>query len=378
MIIGKHDLALKPFRKWRNDRAIRRTCLVMVHGKPDQAILDSVSILNQYRCNGSPSYWLSLLSVEIPFFDSATSLKVTLKRLGFPVVGSGKAALSLSRGSNGTFLATVAVSWPENSKFEYEIPELDRMRKFGAREESFWNATCEERRIVLKKYEYSGCLQDAVESRQPLGHFTGHQQFGKNDFKAKDGVFTPHVSSLALVDTAVQFIQDFTENILDLGTGSGCLLLSVLDAFPCNGYGIDINHGALSLAQENAQLLGIENVSFKYCDYTTQDVSSVFPGVSFSVIICNPPYLPEQLASSFEGFEPKSAVSGGSDGLDMYREIAALCKGSLQVEPGAKLILEAPGNFKHDLITKIFSDLEFCGYGEQDAKGMNRCLVFKF
>jgi len=144
-------------------------------------------------------------------------------------------------------------------------------------------------------------------------------------------------------------------SVLDLGTGSGCLLLAFLSEVPnARGLGIDVNQGAITIAEANARALGLAGrARFRLGDWGT-DLTE-----RFDLILCNPPYIPAGdiagLAPEVARFDPLLALAGGPDGLDAYRRLSdelprlLLPGGTAIVEigagqaPGAGSILAAGG-----------------------------------
>jgi release factor glutamine methyltransferase len=161
------------------------------------------------------------------------------------------------------------------------------------------------------------------ENREPMSHLTGEREFWSLPFKVNSAVLDPRPDSETLVAAAFEYLPDLERaySVLDLGTGSGCLLLAVLrhraKAF---GTGIDVSQEALRIAVQNADNLDLSRrVSF-ICGDWGDTVES-----SFDLILCNPPYITtgemSTLAPEVARYEPRTALDGGDDGLEAYREL---------------------------------------------------------
>lgn len=171
-------------------------------------------------------------------------------------------------------------------------------------------------------------------ARRPVSKILGARAFWHHTFIVSDDVLDPRPDSEILIEAALARLPDgFAGRLIDLGTGSGCLLLSLLaERAQATGLGIDISPAALGVAEANARHLGLEaRVEFRHGDWL-RDLSrdgAKDDGASFSVdmIIANPPYITTQemteLAPEVARFDPTLALHGGADGLDPYRAILA-------------------------------------------------------
>ncbi len=154
----------------------------------------------------------------------------------------------------------------------------------------------------------------------PISHITGNRAFWKHDFRVTPAVLDPRPDTETLIELALQGTPPNT--ILDLGTGSGCILLSLLAEHPkAIGIGTDISNDALEVAGENAATLNLGD----RVTYLQSDWFNAVPG-TFDLIVSNPPYITEtemaELAPDVRNFEPHLALTPGGDGLSAYRKIA--------------------------------------------------------
>lgn len=225
-------------------------------------------------------------------------------------------------------------------------------------------------------------LQEMIEERlehKPLCKILGTKSFYKYDFVVNEDVLSPRPDTEILVETAVEFSKQFSFNkILDMGTGSGCILLSLLGEIPdAVGTGIDISPAALSVARTNAKRLG-------YTDRCRFFNSSWFEdkfdyGRNFDLIVSNPPYIPTKdiagLDEEVKFYDPLTALDGGADGLKDYRRIAEIS--SQLLNDDGFLLLEFGINQSAE-VKKIFLSAGFELVDiKKDLSGKDRCIILK-
>ncbi len=212
--------------------------------------------------------------------------------------------------------------------------------------------------------------------REPLSHILGVREFWSLDFKVNADTLTPRADTETLIETVLkQFSESDEINILDLGTGSGCILLTLLSELTkARGVGVDISEAALTIAKQNAQTLGLsERASFQQGQWAKGVIDK------FDVVVSNPPYIPSKDIEGLEPevaiFEPKLALDGGIDGLDAYRAIAKDLSGLLL--PGGIACFEVGIDQATDvgeiLIGEGFSSLELSA----DLSGIDRIILIK-
>jgi release factor glutamine methyltransferase len=178
-------------------------------------------------------------------------------------------------------------------------------------------------------------LVDRRLAREPVSQITGRRAFYGREFRVTRDTLDPRPETELVVATALE--RPFVK-MLDLGTGTGCILLSCLAGMPfATGTGTDVSEGALAVAAENAETLGLTRRA-RFCR------SDWFAGVTgrFDLITSNPPYIAEGemagLAPEVRDWEPRGALTPGGDGLDAYRAIAAGAGARLMA--GGRLVLE--------------------------------------
>lgn len=183
-------------------------------------------------------------------------------------------------------------------------------------------------------------------SREPISRITGTREFYGRSFLVDDSALDPRPDSETLIEAALALIEKTGRReeplrLLDLGTGMGCILLTLLDELPkARGFGTDLSPAALRLAEANARRLGVaDRASFLASDWL-----DAIHG-EFDLIVSNPPYIAsgeiKRLAPEVAHHDPYLALDGGADGLEAYRRIAAGAarllapKGAILVEIGA-------------------------------------------
>ena len=182
--------------------------------------------------------------------------------------------------------------------------------------------------------EYEIAVQKRAE-HIPLQYIIGEQEFMGLRFKVNSNVLIPRQDTETLVEQVLKIVKPGMK-VLDLCTGSGCVLISVLKNAPeLTGMGSDISKTALLVAKENAKLHEVD------AEWVRSDL---FDNITetFDVIMANPPYIPTgeilSLMPEVRDFEPESALDGGADGLDFYRKIAGQVKDYLN--PGGYVYME--------------------------------------
>jgi release factor glutamine methyltransferase len=213
---------------------------------------------------------------------------------------------------------------------------------------------------------------------QPVSQLLARREFWGLTFRVTADTLTPRPETETLVEQALARIPERTQalRILDLGTGTGCLLLALLHELPrATGLAIDRSAAALAVARVNAAALGLAaRAEFRLGDWMN--------GLSerFDLIVSNPPYIAtsemEQLSAEVARHEPHLALHGGADGLDCYRAIARGLGRCLR--PDGRLLLEI-GAGQADSVVAIFAAAGFASAGRHDdLAGFARCLVLQW
>ncbi len=201
-------------------------------------------------------------------------------------------------------------------------------------ERSYYYVHWEEDITQDAQKEYEIAVQKRAE-HIPLQYIIGEQEFMGLRFKVNSNVLIPRQDTETLVEQVLKIVKPGMK-VLDLCTGSGCVLISVLKNAPeLTGMGSDISKTALLVAKENAKLHEVD------AEWVRSDL---FDNITetFDVIMANPPYIPTgeilSLMPEVRDFEPENALDGGADGLDFYRKIAGQVKDYLN--PGGYVYME--------------------------------------
>ena len=214
--------------------------------------------------------------------------------------------------------------------------------------------------------------------RIPLQHITGEQEFMGLSFQVNEHVLIPRQDTEILVEEAMRHLGDGMR-ILDLCTGSGCILLSLLKySNECEGVGIDISEEALKTARENAEKLGLDAV-FLAGDLfgpLADFVSERTPDRLFDMVVSNPPYIEtaviDTLMPEVRDHEPFCALDGGADGLQFYRRI--LAEAPAHMRRGAVLLFEI-GCGQGEAVARLMQEAGFVQVEVlQDYAGLDRVV----
>jgi release factor glutamine methyltransferase len=188
-----------------------------------------------------------------------------------------------------------------------------------------------ERKLSLSEAKHLSKMVLRRMANEPVSQILGYKEFWSLKFEVSSDVLTPRPDSETVIEAIMKYIQKLTDpiRVLDLGTGSGCLLLALLSQYPnAEGVGVDIKKPAVLLAQKNAERLGLNNRSAFVVSDWGESVDS-----NFDVIISNPPYVStaqiNDLSPEVALYEPRCALDGGLDGLDSYRILFPFTKSTL-------------------------------------------------
>lgn len=210
--------------------------------------------------------------------------------------------------------------------------------------------TNENRTVKLTQYNK---FKKNIQSRKkliPMAYILGYKYFYNLKFQVTKDVLIPRPDTENLIDEAIKTIKQNTDikNIVDIGTGSGCIAITLAKYFPNRQIiATDISPKALSIAKKNAKLCQVNNILFKKGDSLNPFIKNSL--LKNSLIISNPPYLlPRDIKHEIK-FEPKAALIGGKNGLDWYKNFTQLIGKVAQDNLPKVIILE----IHSPLLTKI-------------------------
>ena len=222
---------------------------------------------------------------------------------------------------------------------------------------------------IINKKDYRKFIELALRRQkgEPIAYIVGFKEFWKYKYIVNPDVLIPRPDTEVIVEEALKLIpEDASFKILDIGTGSGCIIISILkERKKCFGVGIDISKKALKVAKINAKMQQIKN-RIKFVNY---DIDKFYFG-KYDIILSNPPYINSfginYLDRDIKNYEPKVALDGGIDGLSCINTV--IKRSSKLLKKKGKLIFEIDSNQlgktrkllnkKDFFINKIAKDLE--------------------
>lgn len=213
--------------------------------------------------------------------------------------------------------------------------------------------------------------------REPMSHIIGRREFWSLSFKVTADTLDPRPDTETVIEAVLEALPDRRASLrlLDFGTGTGCILLSLLSELPeATGVGIDISPAALSVARENSKTLDLRYRAGFVLGHWGQGLEP-----PYDVIVSNPPYIPEGEIDALEDevalYEPRGALAGGIDGLACYRSLAPDIARLLK--PSGIAALEV-GIGQADAVIRILAErgLELLAV-RRDLAGVERCVVVK-
>ena len=223
---------------------------------------------------------------------------------------------------------------------------------------------------IRKKYH------KAVKRRinnEPVAYITGKKDFWSESFLINKSTLVPRPETELLLYKVINYFKKKSINILDIGTGSGCILLSVLKELKYSkGIGIDISKGAIKTAQINCKNLNLLNkAKFKVCDMTK------FNEGKYDLIISNPPYIPSRdlknLSKDITNYEPLVALNGGDDGLDLIKKV--IYKANSLLKRNGLLAIEI-GFQQYKKVSRLLNENGYREMGKEYDYGRNvRCII---
>ncbi|MCP4394066.1 MAG: peptide chain release factor N(5)-glutamine methyltransferase [Alphaproteobacteria bacterium] len=220
-------------------------------------------------------------------------------------------------------------------------------------------------------------------SKEPVYRIIGKREFWSLEFELSEGTLDPRPDSETIVEAVLESIQDKSSslNIIDLGTGTGCLLLSVLSELSnARGIGVDVSENAVETAKKNSMNLGlgdrckIVNSSWENDNFSDVVIDAI--NGRYDIVISNPPYICsqdiERLDEEVKDYDPLKALDGGEDGFDAYRVLVEKSYDILQ--SGGKIFFEV-GIGQSEMLLKMLAEKGFEGCGiKHDLVGIDRCV----
>ena len=228
--------------------------------------------------------------------------------------------------------------------------------------------------ISKKKFNYFNALVMDRAKGKPIAKIIKKKEFWKYEFKILDDVLIPRPDTEIIIEQALKISQHKSKlNLLDIGVGSGCIILSLLkereDFF---GTGIDISNKSITNTRINAELLGVK----KRLRLINSDVDNFNLG-KYDIVLSNPPYISKYEINSLEKdilkYEPRVALDGGLDGISEIRKV--IDKTSKLIKKNGKFILEIAYNQKNKVIDLLKNKGFYINKTIKDYAKNDRCVI---
>ena len=215
---------------------------------------------------------------------------------------------------------------------------------------------------ILEKYKLA--IKRRIK-KEPVAYITGKKEFWSQDFVVSNATLVPRPETELIIYKIADFFKNKRVSVLDIGTGTGCILLSILKELDfARGIGIDISKKAVQTARINSKNLKLEQRSkFKVFDIANFNVGK------YDLIVSNPPYIPsneiKNLSKDIRNHEPLLALRGGVDGLDLLKKViyksGSLLKknGLLAIEIGNKQYLKVLNILKQQNFREISKEYDY-------------------
>tara|TARA_B100001057_G_scaffold10999_1_gene10422 strand:- start:1954 stop:2796 length:843 start_codon:yes stop_codon:yes gene_type:complete len=209
---------------------------------------------------------------------------------------------------------------------------------------------------------------------KPIAYLIRKKNFWKNSFVVNENVLVPRPDTELIIEEVLRLLKNKKKlNVLDIGTGSGCIILSILDEKKeFTGIGIDISQKCINISRTNAYNIGIKN----RVKFFKSDVDNFNYG-KYDLILSNPPYIKQAKLRCLEkdviGFEPKIALDGGLDGLSVIRKVVK--KSSELIKNNGKLVLEIGFDQKEKVKLILKKEGYYINKILKDYAGHDRCII---
>ena len=215
-------------------------------------------------------------------------------------------------------------------------------------------------------FKYKRFIKRRAES-EPIAYIIKKKEFWSKNFFVNKNTLIPRPETELIVERLIKIIKKKGILILDVGTGSGCILISLMSELKCSkGIGIDISSKAINVAKKNRDKHGMQ----KKLLFLQKSITSEF-NQKFDLVVSNPPYIKtnefKNLSADIQNYEPKIALDGGNDGLDLIKKVIyktknilklngllALEIGNEQIDKVSKILLK--NNFKIEYIIKDYKE----------------------
>jgi len=209
--------------------------------------------------------------------------------------------------------------------------------------------------------------------REPVAYITGKKEFWSENFKVNHSTLVPRPETELLIYKVVNFFKNKSINVLDIGTGCGCILLSILkELYYARGVGIDVSSKAIQVAKVNSKNL---NLSYR-SEFKVSELSKFNIG-KYDLIVSNPPYISSKdiknLSRDILDYEPLVALNGGTEGLDLIKKV--IYKSNYLLKNNGLLAIEIGCN-QYRKVSKMLIEQGYREISkEYDYKSNVRCII---
>ena len=239
------------------------------------------------------------------------------------------------------------------------------------REEVLLNINDKVKNKEIEEFKY---YLSRRKKKEPIAYIIGYKYFWKYKFLINKSVLIPRPDTELIVEETLNYLPiDKSKKILDIGTGSGCIIISLIKERPkCTASALDISRKAIKVAKNNAKLHQLENK----IDFINIDIDK-YKSYNYDLIISNPPYINNidlnRLDDDIKFHEPKIALSGGSDGLKYIKKVIVKSKKLLKIN--GILILEIGHKQKNQSVKMLKKNGFYINKVSKDLSNKDRCIV---
>ena len=225
-----------------------------------------------------------------------------------------------------------------------------------------------------KQLDSFNSLIDRRKNGEPIAYITNKKEFWKDEFYVNKDVLIPRPDTELIIEQTLKIYSEQSQSqVLDIGTGSGCILLSIIKERPnFFGTGIDISKKSIKVSKINAKQLNLTNrVKFFHSSVDN------FKNGKYDLVVSNPPYIEllslKYLEKDVVNFEPKLALSGGLDGFSKIRKV--ISKASILIKKNGKFILEIGFNQKNKVKEILKKEGFYVNKSVKDYGNNDRCII---
>ena len=239
------------------------------------------------------------------------------------------------------------------------------------REEILLNIYNKAENREIEKFKY---YLSRRKRKEPIAYIIGYKYFWKYRFLTNKSVLIPRPDTELIIEESLNYLSiDKSKKILDIGTGSGCIIISLIKEMPkCKATALDISLKAIKVAKTNAKLHQLENK----INFINIDIDK-YKSYNYDLIISNPPYISDielsRLDDDIKLHEPKVALSGGSDGLREIKKVIIKSKKLLKIN--GKLIIEIGYKQKNQSMKILNENGFYVNKVSKDISGIDRCII---